>query len=124
MSSDEVTTTEGLEITVTHGEEGIVTSLSGRLNIDSSPAFRDRLLAILHSETPEGVIVDLTDVSYMDASGIATLIEALKVALNRETTLRLRGLHDRLLHLFQVTGVLSLFETHKRAGAPPVAGVI
>ena len=84
--------------------------LNGHLNIDSSPALRNRLLSMLREQSTKTVIVDLTRVSYIDSSGIATLIEGLKVALNRQITLRLQGLQGRLLHLFETTGVLALFE--------------
>ena len=84
--------------------------LHGRLNIDSSPRLRDQLLGMLRQPSPEGVIVDLTEISYMDASGIATLLEGLKIARNRQTTLCLQGLQGRLRHLLEVTGVLALFE--------------
>ena len=93
------------------GEEGTLVRLRGRLSIDTSPEFRDRLLALLRRQSPAGVIVDLTDVSYMDASGIATLVEGLKTARIRQTTLRLQGLQGRVRHLFEVTGLLALFET-------------
>jgi anti-sigma B factor antagonist len=96
---------------VDHGGEGTLVCLSGRLSIDSSPALRDRLLAVLREQSPETVVVDLTKVSYIDSSGIATLIEGLKIARNRQTTLCLKGLQGRLLHLFETTGVLALFET-------------
>ncbi len=55
--------------------------------------------------------LDLSDVPYIDCSGIATLLEALKIARACKTNLRLTGLHDRPLYLLEVTGLLSLFET-------------
>jgi anti-sigma B factor antagonist len=110
LTRGKVTATDGLEITVDHGEEGALVCLHGRLNIDSSPALRDRLLAMLRGQSPEAVIVDLSEVSYIDASGLATLIEGLKVARNRKTRLCLKGLQGRLLHLFEVTGMSALFE--------------
>ena len=82
----------------------------GRLDIDSSPALRDQLLASLQAQSALSVIVDFSDVSYVDSSGIATLIEGLKVARQRKKTLCLHGLEGRLLHLFQVTGMSTLFE--------------
>jgi anti-sigma B factor antagonist len=84
--------------------------LRGRLNIDSSPAFRNLLLTALQVQSPRSVIVDFSDVSYVDSSGIATLIEGLKMARQRQTILCLRGLRGRLLHLFEVTGMSTLFE--------------
>ena len=100
-----------LEITEEAGREGTLVRLRGRLSIDSSPAFRDRLLALLRRQSLTGVIVDLTEVSYMDASGVATLVEGLKLARNRQTSLCLKGLQGRVRHLFEFTGLLSLFET-------------
>ena len=122
MTSSMVTATD-LEIIEDEGEEGTLVRLRGRLSIDSSPAFRDRLLALLRRQSPPGVIVDLTEVSYMDASGIATLVEGLKTARNRQTTLSLKGLQGRVRHLFEVTGLLTLFETSGRRNASSAAKV-
>ena len=102
--------TDGFEIVLRHAGEGNSVHLRGRLNIDSSPAFRDRLLSILQAHSPQAVIVDFSEVSYLDSSGIATLIEGLKIARMRQTTLCVQGLQDRLLHLFQVIGMSTLFE--------------
>lgn len=124
MTNQTFNTTGGLEISVTHGQEGALVHLKGRVNIDSSPGLRDRLLAILQGEHPEAVTIDLSEVPYIDLSGIATLIEALKVARNRETTLHLAGLQERLLHVLEVTGVLSLFEASSHASPSSASGVM
>ena len=117
MKRPTLTATNDLEITVDHGEATTLVGLHGRLGIDSSPALRDQLLVILRGPSPQAVIVDVAEVSYMDTAGIATLVEGLKVARDRGTTLRLQGLHDRLLHLFEVTGMLALFETSRGRSA-------
>ena len=106
------------QIAMDHGEEGRVVRLRGRLNIDTSPSLRDQLLTMLRAPSPERVIVNLTDVTYIDSSGIATLIEGLRMARMRQTTLCLQGLQGRLLHFFQATGILTLFETSD-CGSPP-----
>jgi len=61
-------------------------------------------------ETLQELTIDLLDVPYMDLSGVATLLETLKVARGRNTDLQLKGLHDRPRYLLEVTGLLSLFE--------------
>lgn len=123
MSRDKIPLTDGLELTMHHDDEGSILRLRGCLNIDSSPALRDRFLAMLGAQSSEAVIVDLTDVSYIDSSGVATLIEGLKMARTRQTTLCLRGLQSRLLHLFQVTGLSTLFEKNGCASASSVSKV-
>jgi anti-sigma B factor antagonist len=90
-------------------EDGALASLYGRIDIDSSPAVRDQLIALLQRQHPRRVSIDLSGVTHIDSSGVATLIEALRIARNCDTELRLLGLHDRLRHLFEATGILSLF---------------
>ncbi len=110
MKRGKLNAADGLEITVNSEEEGTVFRLRGRVTIDSSPALRDRLLTMLRGQAPTAVIFELSEVPYIDSSGIATLIEGLKIARNRQVTFCLQGLQGRLLHLFAVTGVLALFK--------------
>jgi anti-sigma B factor antagonist len=101
-----------LTISITRIEEGgVLVSLGGRLTIDSSPELRNQLLAVLYGETLKSLVIDLSDVPYVDLSGVATLLETLRIARSRKTGLQLRGLHDRPSYLLEVTGLLSLFET-------------
>ena len=90
-------------------ENGALASLYGRIDIDSSPAVRDQLIALFHAPHSRTVSIDLSGVTRIDSSGVATLIEALKIARNCKTELRLQGLHDRLHRLFEATGILPLF---------------
>ena len=102
-----------LEISVDRGVGDAVIRLSGRIDVDSSPELRDRLRTLLSEEAlPQTIIVDLAGVSYIETSGIATLIEALRVARHRQTNFRLQGLRGAALRLFEVTGVLALFEAN------------
>jgi anti-sigma B factor antagonist len=112
-----------LQIAVAQGEHATILSLSGRVSVDSSPTLRNRLLALLRSEAKPAVIVDFTKSQSVDVSGIATLIEALKIARNHNTTLRLTGLQGRLRNLFEVTGVLSLFEGSSHTTGPTMSKV-
>ena len=111
LTQGTVTEGDSLDIKVDHGEEGTFVRLHGRLGIDSSPTLRDRLLAMLQGQAPINVVVDLTEVAYIDASGIATLLEALKIARNRQTTLCVRGVQGRMVRLFEVTGLQAVFES-------------
>ncbi len=107
---------EGLDISVDDAEETAIMRLKGRLIIDSSPDLRDRLLALLRRQPPKNIIVDLTEISYMDGAGIATLLEGLKVARNRQVTFCLKGLQGRMVRLFEVTGLQAVFDTGCKAG--------
>jgi len=103
----------GLGITVLQNDDEVLVRLIGRTTVDSSPDLRDRLLEVLSDKpSPRVVRVDLSAVTYIEASGIATLIEALKIARHRRTAICLQGLGGSVLRLFEVTGVLPLFEAN------------
>jgi len=98
-----------LGINIVESKDDALVYLSGRVDIESSPAFRKRLLALIEGRRAKRVSVDLFAITQIDSSGIATLIEALKIAQAYQTELTLQGLHDDLLRLFEFTGILSLF---------------
>ena len=102
--------TSKVEIAVDHSGEDAIVRLKGRIDVESSPDVRDRLRAILSTDPlPHAVTVDLADVTSIEASGIATLIEALKVARHREIRFHLQG-HGSVLQLFESAGLLALFD--------------
>lgn len=109
---------EDLDIIVDQDQEGTTVRLHGRLGIDSSPTLRDQLVAMLRVQPPKAITVDLTEVGYIDASGVATLLEALKTARNRRMRFCLKGLQGRMARLFEVTGLLPVFEAACKGVSP------
>jgi len=102
-------TIQDLSVKVTDNEGGSVVRLDGRLNIDTSPGLREQLLQIFKRHSLPTLTIDLSDLIYIDCSGLATLIEALRIANQRHTRLQLKGLHDGPRKLLEVTGLLHLF---------------
>jgi anti-anti-sigma factor len=112
LKSHESTPSSHLVIAVDRRGTEVIVRLNGRIDVDSSPDIRDCLLPILSGEqSVHAVTVDLRDVNHIEASGIATLVEALKIAGPRQIRLHLQGLHSSVLRLFEVTGLLPLVET-------------
>ena len=104
-------TSGSLEISVDQLGNEVIVRPSGRINVDSSPDLRDCLLTILSAKPlPRASTVDLAGVPSIETSGIATLIEALRIARHHQTIFGLQGLSGSVLRLFEVTGVLTLFE--------------
>ena len=102
-------------INIGSDENGALVSLNGRVDIESSPAMRIQLFALFETQLSRIVNIDLSGVTHIDSSGIATLIEAQKIARGYQIDLRLQGLHDELLRLFEFTGVLALFDGSSRS---------
>jgi anti-sigma B factor antagonist len=84
--------------------------LSGRITIDSSPHVRTLLLERLACVGCLDLTVDLMDVTYIDCSGLAILVEALRAARAHQKSFRLSGLQDRPRYVLEATRLLHLFE--------------
>jgi anti-sigma B factor antagonist len=103
------------EIEIVSRENGAMARICGRIDIDSSPALRGQLLTAVQAPGCKVLTVDVSAVTHIDSSGVATLIEALRIARSHNGDLRLIGLQGRLLRLFQSTGILALFNGSTRA---------
>ena len=102
-------------------EHGV--SIRGRVNIDTSSDMRRTIAEALRS-MPPAVMLDLTDVSYMDTSGVATLLEASRIARQQGTRLVLHGLRGQpreLLHFSQIDHLLDIADAgpHGRPDPQP-----
>ena len=110
MRQRENSSTSSLEFAVDRSGDNAMVRLKGLIDVDSSPDVRDRLQAILSSDPlPQSVSVDLADVTSIEASGIATLIEALKVARQHGIRFNLQA-RGSVYQLFESVGLLSLFD--------------
>lgn len=84
--------------------------LSGRITIDSSPDLHVLLLRQVYLQGCQTLTVDFHDVAYVDTSGLAMLVEILKVAHDQGKELRLSGLRERPRYLLEATRLLHLFD--------------
>ena len=86
-------------------------SVQGRVTIDNSGEMRRALSDVLRTKPkPVTVTVDLSSVSYIDTSGLATLLEAMRIARRQGTRLVLRGVHGQTRDFFEISHMDWLFE--------------
>jgi len=84
--------------------------MHGRITIENSGGMRRTLSQALRTK-PATLSVDLSDVSYIDTSGLATLVEAARIARGQGTRLILGGIKDQPRYLFEITHLDRLFDT-------------
>lgn len=90
---------------------------SGDIDLYSSPTLRDALLAEIKPQGPS-VLVNMSDVPYIDSSGIATLVEGLQLTRQTKTRFGLFGLHANarsVLELARLHKVFTIFENESEA---------
>jgi anti-sigma B factor antagonist len=67
-------------------------SVTGRLAIESSARLRASLMTAIRTASSAVLVVDLSALSYLDTSGLATLLDAARVASTYEVRLHVTGL--------------------------------
>ena len=85
---------------------------TGEIDLESSPAARETLLKCF--EHTGNVIVDLSDVSYIDSSGVASLVEALQAAKKQGSQFALAAVSEptrRVLELARLDKVFTLYDS-------------
>lgn len=89
-----------------------VIAFTGEVDLESSPAAREILLKCLESTSK--VIVDLSEVSYIDSSGVASLVEALQAAKKNGSQFSLAAASEptrRVLELARLDKVFTMYNS-------------
>jgi anti-sigma B factor antagonist len=85
-----------------------VIALTGVLTISTLFAFQD----LVHSDASESLIVDMSDVPYIDSAGLGSLIGAYVSREREGRRLALVGVNERVKTVMTVSGVEQLFQTY------------
>ena len=85
-----------------------IVDVTGDIDMGTSPDLRKTLLESL-KKTPR-LVVNLREVKYVDSSGIASLVEVLKEARNKEKRLVLFGLNATVRDVLRLTRLAKIFE--------------
>lgn len=91
------------------GENDKRVAMQGRITVSNSGEMRTALANALRTK-PASLLVDLSGVSYIDTSAVATLIEAARIARSQGTRLVLGGIHDQPRYFFEITHLNRLFD--------------
>jgi len=99
-----------LDIKVENQATDVVSvTVQGDVTLQTSPALRNQLKPLFTEENKE-VHVYLSDVGFMDSSGIATLVEGLQWARNTDGRFVLHALQDNVLDVFNLAKLDTVFE--------------
>ncbi len=90
----------------TQGSFSIV-SLTGEVDLHTSPKARQQILDQLRAE--QNVLVDLSQVEYIDSSGIASLVEGLREAKGGNQQFGLVGVSKPAMQVLQLAKLDRVF---------------
>jgi anti-sigma B factor antagonist len=95
-------------------ENEIFVQCTGNLTSSNAALLRSHVKELLLKT--KHVVLDLTDLSRMDSSGLGTIVAVYISARNSGATLEIINLNARIRELFGMTNLLSVFETCGRYG--------
>jgi anti-sigma B factor antagonist len=89
-----------------------VIDAAGRITLgEGASAFRD-IIRDLAAKGDKKLLLNLSEVSYIDSSGIGELVSGFTTVTNHGGTLKLVGLSKRVKDLLQITKLYTVFEAH------------
>lgn len=92
-----------LEIDVKKQPSKAIVTLSGEIDLYTAPQIKEELLP-LTMETSL-LEIDLTEVSYLDSTGLGVFIHLLKSIKEHEHEMKLLNPQKKVLRLFTITGL-------------------
>jgi anti-sigma B factor antagonist len=97
-------------------EQGkIVIALEGEIDLENAGEVRKALLNSLKQK--KDLLIDLSAVSYIDSSGIASLVEGLQVARKQKNELSLVSVSVRALRVLELARLDKVFAIHADVAA-------
>jgi anti-sigma B factor antagonist len=86
-----------------------VLPLKGEVDLHVSPAVTASLNELIDKK-PERLVVDLTDVNYIDSAGLAALIQAMQKVESYGGKFRLAGLQETVRSIFEISRLDQVFQ--------------
>ncbi len=102
----------------TQGEATIL-EVGGEMDLHSAPQLRAALADITQSKQAR-IVVDLSEVMFVDSTGVGALVGALKRAREAGGALHFCGAQPRVRRVFEITGLLGampIFDSREEAVA-------
>ena len=110
-----------MEILIRQAGNTVVVEVSGQIDLANSTQLRKVLLREIKENRAARLAVNLSQVGYIDSSGVASLVEGLKASRDAGSLLMLIGVAGSAREVLKLSHLLRLFElydTEEQALAP------
>lgn len=100
-----------MEHAVREEAQGLVVSFRGDVDLENSPRAREVLLRCVAQQ--KDLLVDLSAVSYIDSSGVASLVEAFQASKKNGRRFALVAVNDSAMRVLQLARLDKVFTIHE-----------
>jgi anti-sigma B factor antagonist len=99
-----------------------IVDVVGDITLYNSPEVRKVVLDLLKEKKMKRVVMNLTNVRYIDSAGVASLVEGLKVSRDLKSTFALFGLSRTAREVLELTRLIKVFEVYESEAAAVEGG--
>jgi anti-sigma B factor antagonist len=99
-----------MEVETKQERQAAIIRAKGDIDLYTSPKLREAILEGVKKQLSP-IVVNLTQVTYMDSSGVATLIEAFQLSKAYGGVVRLVGVNERVSEVFKLVRLQQVFKT-------------
>ena len=85
--------------------DAVTLIVSGRLDTQTAPELENELDSILSGL--KELIFDMTNLEYVSSAGLRVILKAQK-AMNAQGSMKLTGVNDSIMEVFDITGFLDI----------------
>ncbi len=90
-----------------------VISLNGNIDVNSSDALRRQVMDAVTPDQPRIILLDCSEVTFLDSSGLSAMVMALKLARESQNQLAVAAVPTQMMMLFRLTGMDKVFKVYE-----------
>lgn len=100
-----------LEVDTEQRGDATILSLRGEIDVYTAPRLRQTIVDLVDGGATR-LVVDMEKVDFLDSTGLGVLVEGLKRVKSRDGSLSLVATQDKILKIFDITGLNKAFLIH------------
>jgi len=101
-----------VQISTRRIDQTIILDVSGDIDFASSPEVRQSVLREIRESQSPRLLVNLSQVRYIDSSGVASLVEGLKASRDQGSRFILFGLSPSSREVLQLSRLMKVFDVY------------
>ena len=105
-----------LEVDVQEQDRWSVVSLRGEIDVYTAPRLRQALIDLVEGGKTN-ILVDMSKVDFLDSTGLGVLVGGLKRVKAQDGSLEIVATQDKILKIFEITGLSKVFPIHDSVDA-------
>ncbi|MEW8970883.1 MULTISPECIES: anti-sigma factor antagonist [Mesobacillus] len=102
-----------ISIDVKEKESTLAVKVSGEIDAYTAPQLREKLFPLSEKEGVK-MVVDLSEVNYMDSTGLGVFVGVFKNVRAHDGEFKIVGLSERLQRLFEITGLADIIDINSQ----------